>query len=404
MTLLVDILDRATRVAVATASATGDGGASAQDMISLVRQRMPEVQTLLGLRDRLGDSAVSGSVSSTGGSESCTAGDHGASKRKSAKRKSPSMVLSGGESGAATDGDGAVEASPGGLTQEPTGNKSVFLRWRLLSLLDRYAQVIPEAVNAARFEFLKLLPSVASNSGGGERPSSSSGSGSNNDASPSTAFQSLHPLQLLATLRLLARPGVISATPAGTGVGSGAGRSGWLAERITASHGGGGGSRGGTSGGVRTRNTAMELVLRTALDAPSPAIREAARTLAVRALLSLGVVTEATITAVQVPWASAARERAFPADGCGSPGGRDGGGCGGENGNEGEAGLWLDLLTLHPDAVGSLVSLVRVAYLDAQGMLATGIRAAEKGMSERPFSGGSSASGAGGGDWEVEFR
>ncbi|CAN0398390.1 unnamed protein product, partial [Ectocarpus fasciculatus] len=76
-------------------------------MKALLRQRMPDLQTLLGLRDKIGVGV----------------------------------------------GDAAGKV-PGGQNV----GRAVVLRWRVLSLLDRYARVIPASVAAARFDFLKLLP------------------------------------------------------------------------------------------------------------------------------------------------------------------------------------------------------------------------------------------------------
>ncbi|CAN0549031.1 unnamed protein product, partial [Ectocarpus sp. 8 AP-2014] len=67
---------------------------------------MPDLQTLLGLRDKIGVGA------------------------------------------------GDASKAPGGQHVD----RAVVLRWRVLSLLDRYARVIPSSVAAARFDFLKLLP------------------------------------------------------------------------------------------------------------------------------------------------------------------------------------------------------------------------------------------------------
>lgn len=408
MTLLADILDRAARVAGASALA----GGGARDLINLVRQRMPEVQTLLGLRDRLGDSAaagasVAGTVDSPGSSTTAAAAvDNRSAKRKKLKGKLSSTLGGGGEGG-------ANAASAGGAGLGVTENKSVFLRWRLLSLLDRYAQVIPAAVSAARFDFLKLLPAAASIRGGrggwqGESACTNFGTG----------FQTMHPLVQLAMLRLLARPGVVVSTTLASA--SATGRSGWLAERTAASEGDGSVDKSGQG-----ENTPLGVVLRMALDAPTPAIREAARMLAVRALQSLGVVTETAARPplpptpppdkqAQMRWSSDVQGLGRSAD---RSEGSGGGGSGCRKGDfEGEADLWLDLVSLHPRAIGPLVLLARDACRDAQGLLATGIRAGEKGMRQCSFLGLGNGEGGGGGDgaserierdegdWEVEFR
>ncbi|CAN0236215.1 unnamed protein product, partial [Hapterophycus canaliculatus] len=155
MDLMASILDRSARVAARAAASSSSSSSSLQlspppssppgigEMASLLRQRMPEVQTLLGLRDKIG----------------------------------------GGEGG-------------GG------GVRVVTLKWRLLSLLDRYALVIPASLAAARFDFLKLLPSallapprLAPTAEG--KTSSSSGTGSGDGGGGgggSTGAADTHPL------------------------------------------------------------------------------------------------------------------------------------------------------------------------------------------------------------------
>ncbi|CAM9715239.1 unnamed protein product, partial [Ectocarpus sp. 4 AP-2014] len=108
MNLMASILDRASLV-VAAAAGSSPSPPGMVDMKRLLRQRMPDLQTLLGLRDKIG------------------VGAGGASK------------------------------VPGGQHVD----RAVVLRWRVLSLLDRYARVIPSSVAAARFDFLKLLPRPA---------------------------------------------------------------------------------------------------------------------------------------------------------------------------------------------------------------------------------------------------
>lgn len=320
MNLMASILDRSMRVCRAATAVAGASSsappvqAAAGDMISALRQRMPEVQTLLGLRDKLGG--------------------------------------------------GGGKSSPG--TQQT--DKVIALRWRLLSLLDCYARVIPSAVVASRFDFLKLLASSV----GGE-----------------SGLSNMHPLVQLATLRLLARDGVVATPTASSGGGGGARSSGWLVE-ITGASGGGAGSGldAARSKQDSADRTPLGAVLKVALEAPSQETRLAARALAVRALQSLGIVT--------VParrWVS-------------------GGGSGDDLAvmgavGEGEAGVWLDFLT--PQAVGALVFLARDAFADARTLMAAGIRAAERAIVDMPFLVEGYADGDTGndrreGDWEVEFR
>lgn len=328
MTLMASILDRAIRVA--TAGATNSEVA---DMSSRLRQRMPEVQTLLGLRDTFG----SGSGSSSGA-------------------------------------NGARDV------------KATFLRWRLLSLLDRYAAVIPEAITASRFDFFKLMS--PSHSGGEGTRLASAAVGM---IDPWEWRRDNHLVQL-AMLRLLAREGVVVIPAAlgnsGTKVGGGqsggrASLSGWLAERthVTAAvaglssdsmtEGADEGNEGhaaGTIAAAAEENTPLGSVLRVAIALDTrPAIRRAARALAGRALQSMGIVSV-----------------------------RSGGGESARRGREmaaveDEAEVWLDSLT--PGALGALVCLVKSAFVNAHALMAGGIRAA----AERNIDGGL-------GDWEVEFR
>lgn len=366
MNLMAAILDRALRVARAATSAASAAG----DMVALLRQRMPEAQTLLGLRDKIGGAGSAG-------------GEHD------------------------DDGDGDGDG------------KAIFLRWRLLSLLDRYARVIPGAIAVARFDFLKLLPCPSVPVGG------AGGRGRGGGRESGISLATMPPPVQLATLRLLARDGVVGApTPAttsgggGGGGGGGARYPGWLADKAKtsgkASGGGGGGDGGGSEGTVAarrereeeeaSRNTALGAVLRVALDAPSPAARGAARALAVRALQSLGVVAAA---AASPPPPLPAMLRVTAGVGEGEGGCAEDGAA--SSRGEGEAGVWLDLLTR--ETVGALVLLAREAFVDAQGLMAAGIRAAERRMKENPclLRGGRSGGGDGGGgrlegDWEVEFR
>lgn len=331
MDLMASILDRARRVATAAAAAVSSPQPSptvAGELTSLLRQRMPEVQTLLSLRDKIG----------------------------------------GGGGGS----DGGVRV--------------VALKWRLLSLLDRYARVLPAAVAATRFDFLKLLPSALAPPAPAEASSSSGG-----------AVADVHPLVQLVTLQLLSREGVVVG-----GVQQSSGSSGWLSHKAAA-------GTGDAAGATQIEKEAAEktplgMVLRVVLDpTTSPATRAAARALAARALVSLGVVPPPQSAA-----AAAGRERGGFAD---SKGGGEVDGAPGEVVVDGEAGVWLDVLALNPGAVGVLVVLVRRACEDAHALMAAGIRAAEKGMKENRFL-RSAAGGSGGdaddpydeGEWEVEFR
>lgn len=340
MNLMASILDRCRRVTHAGAGAGSSHSlpvpsTAVTEMASLLRQRMPEVQTLLGLRDKIG-----------------------------------------GSSGGGGGGDG--DAAPGRLDAENSKetDRAVVLRWRLLSLLDRYAQVIPTAVAAARFDFLKLLPSPGTGQGTG---------------GASSSLANMHPLLQLATLRLLSREGVVAVAVAGGQASSSL--SGWLAYKTTASDGSG--------PAEAAESTPLGVVLRVALDASlAPATRAAARALAVRALVSLAIV----------PAPRPAAEAAV--------GGREVGSLeddgedetAAKTADEGEAGVWLDVLALNPAATGALVLLARYACANAHVLMAAGIRAAEKGIKENRFlrtrAGGHGGRGAPSreGDWEVEFR
>ncbi|CAN0576314.1 unnamed protein product, partial [Ectocarpus sp. 12 AP-2014] len=147
MNLMANILDRASLVAAAASAGSSPSPPGVVEMKRLLRQRMPDLQTLLGLRDKIGVGA----------------GD-----------------------------DSKV---PGGQQVD----RPVVLRWRVLSLLDRYARVIPSSVAAARFDFFKLLPRPASRpetqpaSGGGGSSSSGGIGGSRN------SLADMHPLVRLAT-------------------------------------------------------------------------------------------------------------------------------------------------------------------------------------------------------------
>eukprot|EP00904_Undaria_pinnatifida_P005575 jgi/Undpi1/2147/HiC_scaffold_12.g05533.m1 len=387
MNLMASILDRSarvTRAAVAATAATAnrkrngdshDVMATATDgadittaalplpigvagMVSQLRQRMPEVQTLLGLRDKLGDG---------------------------------SSRASGGDGGGGDD-------------------KAAVLRWRLLTVLDRYARAIPGALAASRFDFLKLLPPLSgggatSTVGGAGAGAAAGGAGAAVSATVSaTGLETLHPLVQLATFRLLSREGVLASTQmTGGGAGASGYSSGWLAQKTGGGNVSGGGGGGGGRSGLTTaamsaaaENTPLGAVLRMSLSAPSRATKAAARALAARALLSLGVV------------AGPPPRRG----GVGSSGG--GSGDGDEEEEEegvvdGEAEVWLGLLT--PGAVGTLVVLAREACDNAHALMAAGIRAAEKGMRGEPLvgvAGGGGKKGCGGqgnvGDWDVEFR
>lgn len=392
MTLIADILDRSSRVARAYAATGG------LDVLALVRQRMPEVQTLLGLRDKIGKSDGNTSLVSPDGEVGLMKGEGNARKKKRAEERPPTPAVV--VDGVAEDAR-SVAMAAGGLSEgsAQADDKSVFLRWRLISLLDRYAKVIPEVVIGARFDFLKLLAV------------------STEDESPSAGREglgSLHPLVQLATLRLLARPGVVVASLSGYGAGGGSdGRLGWLADRVTGSQPAVGSGKGSGLAKVllgdeqTAAKTPLGTVLRTALTSTSPSIRAASRALAAGALQTLGIVTAT----------SATRSQRITTDGGGHGGGDVGFGDSatnrgaGEAEAEGEAGVWLDLLDLYPQAVGLLVLLARKACGDAQGFLSTGVRAAEQGMRGCPFLNGCGCNGGieggtqqGAGDWEVEFR
>lgn len=351
MDLMASILDRFRRVIAAQGSpATPPGPGS--ELTSLLRQRMPEVQTLLGLRDKIGGS---GSRGNGGGS-----------------------------------GDVRVVA----------------LKWRLLSLLDRYAVVLPAAVSAARFDFLKLLPSallLASPRTPKETETDEANGGA-------AATAEVHPLVQLVTLQLLSREGVVGVTSSG-GIGihqQSHASSGWLSHKPTTTT---------TTGASADSSTATEndaadktplgMVLRVALDATtSPATRDAARALAGRALVSLGVVPPP-------PAPMAGRKREDPDNGGKEDEGEEDGVV-----VEGEAGVWLDALALNPGAVGALVMLARESCDHAHALMAAGIRAAERGMQENGLLRSAAAAGGGNddgddgeddgsfleGDWEVEFR
>lgn len=351
MTLMASILDRVIRVTAAAAA--GAANSEVADMTSRLRQRMPEVQTLLGLRDTFG----SGSSA-----------------------------------------NGARDGNSGHLRDV----KATFLRWRLLSLLDRYAAAIPEAITASRFDFFKLMS-----------PSHSGGDGTRLDAAAAAAagiidpweWRRDDPLVQLATLRLLAREGVV-VTPAalsssGTKIGGGGGGksggraslSGWLAERTRATaagvgmsgdsmtdgaYDGDGGRAAGAAAAAAEENTPLGSVLRVAIASdPRPPIRRAARALAVRALQSMGIVTVPRVRN-RNSWfdggggESARREREMAAV-------------------MDEAEVWLDSLT--PGALGALVCLIKSAFANAHALMAAGIRAAAEHNID-----------AGRGDWEVEFR
>ena len=353
MNLMASILDRCGRVTRAAAAGSSHSlsvpSTAVSEMASLLRQRMPEVQTLLGLRDKIGGS-------------------------------------SGG-------GDGSAGSGPHDAVDGKQADRAVVLRWRLLSLLDRYAQVIPAAVAAARFDFLKLLPSPGT---GQPPPAAGQGAGpagANVNAS-SSSLADMHPLLQLATLRLLSREGVVT-VPAGGGQATSSSSSGWLAHKITTT--GGGGSGGGLA--EAAESTPLGMVLRVALDASlAAATRSAARALAVRALVSLAVVP-APRSVVETVLGGGVEDD-----------GEDGALAAATAADEGEAGVWLDVLSLNPAAVGELVLLVRHACANAHALVAAGIRAAEKGMKNNQFL-RTRAGGRGGrssssreGDWEVEFR
>lgn len=391
MNLMASILDRSRRVTRGAAAAAAAAGSSSSfpassgistEMASLLRQRMPEVHTLLGLRDKIGD----------GGSGSGSGGD-----KKGDPDRPAAAIAAGGKQ---TD-------------------RAVVLRWRLLSLLDRYAVAMPSTVAAARFDFLKLLPppglpppqpspSTVGQGGGGSSSSSSSSSAD------------MHPLLLLATLRLLSREGVVAVTGATGGQHSSS--SGWLMHRVTVNvtgTGSSGGSGSGNSGIVdaattttaatkhgAAENTPLGMVLRMALDKSlSPATRAAARALAVRALMSLGVVSAPPPHLTQV---GADCEEVV-----GVEEGKDEVETAAAGVVEGETGVWLDVLGVNPEATGVLVMLATNACDNGNGLMAAGIRAAQKGMKENRFlrkgvgGGGGSSGGTGTGrdeDWEVEFR
>ena len=244
-----------------------------------------------------------------------------------------------------------------------------------------------------------------------------------------TGLETLHPLVQLATFRLLSREGVVASTPvAGGGGGSGGAgghSSGWLAQKTGGGNviggggsGGGGGGGGGDGGGVGSsltspvvaireaaENTPLGAVLRVSLGAPSRATRAAARALAARALLSLGVVG--------VP--PKRKGRVGGSGGGGGGGSSRGGGVSGGVGEDemeeeeeeegvvdGEAGVWLGLLT--PGAVGALVVLARDACDNADALMAAGIRAAEESMRGEPLVGVRRGKADVRGGWEVEFR
>lgn len=334
MTLMASILDRAIRVAAA-----GAANSEIAEMTSRLRHRMPEVQTLLGLRDTFG----SGSSSSV---------------------------------------NGASDDISGHLRHV----KTTFLRWRLLSLLDRYAAAIPEAITASRFDFFKLIS--PSHSGGGGTRLAAAAEGMIDP----WEWRRDDPLVQLAMLRLLAREGVAVIPAAlgnsGTKVGGGqsgsrASLSGWLAERPHVTAGVVGLSSDSMTDGVDEgnerhaagaeaaaveENTPLGSVLRVAIASDTrTAIRRAARALAGRALQSMGIVSV-----------------------------RSGGGESARRGREmaaveDEADVWLDSLTL--GVLGELVCLVKSAFVNAHALMAAGIRAAAEHNID-----------AGLGDWEVEFR
>ena len=227
MNLMANILDRSVRVARAAAAATAaapDGNGDSHDpaaittaaatttpqlpigvagMISQLRQRMPEVQTLLGLRDKLGGGSGSG----------------------------------GGGSGSSGGG-----GARGGKATGQVDDKAVVLRWRLLTLLDRYSRAIPGALAAARFDFLKLLPPSSGGGGGGVTSTVATvgavgamgaAASAGMVAMAATGLETLHPLLQLATFRLLSREGVVASTQmAGAGGGGAGGHSfGWFAQK-----------------------------------------------------------------------------------------------------------------------------------------------------------------------------
>ncbi|CAM9407857.1 unnamed protein product, partial [Choristocarpus tenellus] len=166
MTLIADILDRGARVAHLITLQKRGKNVVASVLVPL-RQRLPEVQTLLGLRDKLGGGKGGGDNS-------------GADPR----------AMKGQEEGAGGDGE---EGKGGEGEEEEEGpSQGTFLRWRLLSLLSRYADCIPGAIAASGFDFLKLLPNPG---GGGD--SGNQGGG----------MQALPPLLQLETMRLLSKPG-----------------------------------------------------------------------------------------------------------------------------------------------------------------------------------------------------
>lgn len=371
MNLMASILDRCRRVTRAAAAAAGSSHSlpvpptAVGEMASLLRQRMPEVQTLLGLRDKIG-----------------------------------------GSNGGGGGGNGVADSALPDAVDSKQADRAVVLRWRLLSLLDRYARVIPAAVTAARFDFLKLLPS-SPGTGAGQTPPPSAGQwagGANASSSSSSSLAGMHPLLQLVTLRLLSREGVVAVAAGGSQTSSSSSSSsGWLAHRTTASGSGGGG---GSGPAEAAESTPLGMVLRVALDASlAAATRAAARALAVRALVSLGVVP-APRPSAQAAVGGRGDGEVFEDDG--------------EDGvatvaaataaDEGEAGVWLDVLALNPAAVGVLVLLARHSCANAHVLTAAGIRAAEKGMKENRFlrtrAGGRGGRGASSreGDWEVEFR
>lgn len=378
MNLMAAILDRAGRVAATASTAAAldpaatvspantsaaelPSAAGIRSMMALLRQRLPEVQTLLGLRDKVGSGGVDGGSSNP-------------------------------ESGS-TD-------------------KVVILRWRLLSLLDCYAQVIPEAIAAARFDFLKLLPSCSSSSPAlsGKDESGAGRSDSN--------LSDLHPLIQLATLRLLSRDGVATRAAKSSGAGAGAGGgnslfSGWLAQRASVGGSIGRGSVRGVDTSAssvsqlttashdlsgKTGDTPLSDVIRVALTAPSSTIRLAARALAVRALQTLGVVNAPTVSVRMGPRAGAGRRNGTTR--AGSLLHEEDGSAADAWTVEGEAGVWLGLLS--PIAIDAFVSLVRRACGDPHALMVAGIRAAEVGMKkegrEMLLVEGEA------GNWEVEFR
>lgn len=300
-------------------------------MLGLLRQRVPEVQTLLSLRDRF------------------SFPEHGRSKHEGAD-EGTSLVVGGDARRAAGGGDGC--------------DKSIFMRWRLLSLLDRYALVIPGALAAAHFDFLKFIPNPPSERG--TRPTQG-------------GVGALSLLVQLATWRLLARDGVATGSPRGSAPSTTL-RSGWLTHR---------------AGGVKhtaapvsetarmsaAENTPLGAILLSALEAPVPAVRQAARRLAVCVLQTLGIVSAGT-----------PRQRPVSSE------------CSVEVSDEGEAGMWLDLL--QTATVPSLVALACKAHDAMHMVMLAGIRKAENGMSKFSFlrDGRGAEGGKGELDWDLEFR